>query len=180
VQSATDLAGLFSATSRAGRQPAQPESATPIRWDFDRVLPAPENYPLEFLKEAAADALGDPDSLTYEATRLGNREKTLGNEGLRQQIAAWVSARQGVELDLDNVVLTSGAAQANALNVAALVDPGDGVVVESWTWPSMIRFLQMREGEIRGAEIDADGVVPESVDVSLRELRVAGSGPKLL
>jgi 2-aminoadipate transaminase len=83
-------------------------------------------------------------------------------------------------LDARNFVLTSGATQAIALAAAAFVNPGEGAVLESLTFAWAFRSLKMRGADVRMADVDEHGLVVESLEQRLHELRRDGVRPKLL
>ena len=65
----------------------------------------------------------------------------LGIPALRQAIADFYRARHGVEVAPSRVVVTAGASAALLLVTAALVDPGDEVMVGDPSYPCNREFL---------------------------------------
>jgi aspartate/methionine/tyrosine aminotransferase len=112
-------------------------------------------YAMEFGKHAAAlEAqghhvvklnLGEPDFGAPPAVREAMREAmdgrpmaytaALGLPALRQAIAGFYRDRHGVEVDPGRVVVTAGASAALVLATAALVDPGDEVLIADPSYP---------------------------------------------
>lgn len=58
-----------------------------------------------------------------------------------------IAARQGVEAN--NVVIANGTSMANFLAMAALIEPGDGVLVESPAYEPMVAAASFLGGRIR-------------------------------
>jgi 2-aminoadipate transaminase len=191
-----DLASLYSSAARQGPPLAMPAPPAPLRYNFDAGYPAPEAFPIEAFKRIAAEVLDDPAALSYTSVRYdpdtgesiyedrdfrGRLEMSLGNEDLRTQLAQWIGARQDIAgLDSSHFVLTSGATQAIALAAAAFVDPGEGALIESLTFAWAFRSLSYRGADVRMVELDAHGMVTESLQARLQEMQRDGVRPKLL
>ncbi|GGX59285.1 pyridoxal phosphate-dependent aminotransferase [Streptomyces minutiscleroticus] len=112
-------------------------------------------HAMEFSKQAAALearghhvvklSLGEPDFGAPPAVLEAMREAmdgrpmpytaALGLPALRQAVARFYRDRHGVEVDPSRVVVTAGASAALVLAVAALVDPGDEVLIGDPSYP---------------------------------------------
>ncbi|MEU9167565.1 pyridoxal phosphate-dependent aminotransferase [Streptomyces sp. NPDC048420] len=112
-------------------------------------------YAMEFGKHAAALeaeghhvvklSLGEPDfgapPAVLDALRetVGSRPMSytgaLGLPELRQAIARFYGDQHGVDVDPGRVVVTAGASAALVLGAAALVDPGDEVLIADPSYP---------------------------------------------
>ncbi|MFI9173975.1 pyridoxal phosphate-dependent aminotransferase [Streptomyces lincolnensis] len=112
-------------------------------------------YAMEFGKHAAAlEAeghhvvrlnLGEPDFGAPPAVREAMREvmdgrpmaytAALGLPALREAIARFYADQHDVEVDPARVVVTAGASAALVLATAALVDPGDQVLIADPSYP---------------------------------------------
>ncbi|WP_371667424.1 pyridoxal phosphate-dependent aminotransferase [Streptomyces sp. NBC_00289] len=112
-------------------------------------------YAMEFGKQAAALetqgqhvaklSLGEPDFGAPPAVLTAMREAmdgrpltytaALGLPALRQAIAGFYADRHRVEVDPARVVVTAGASAALVLATAALVDPGDEVLIADPSYP---------------------------------------------
>jgi 2-aminoadipate transaminase len=188
------MRSLLSDAALEGPPLAMPDAPAPIRFNFDAGYPAPEAFPTEILGQLAVEVLEDPAALGYVSVRQdpegpvyqaadfpGRQEMALGNTDLRARIAEWLSARQGVaDLSADNLILTSGGSQAVALAAAAFVNRGEGALVEALTFAWAPRSLRLRGADVRKVEIDAAGMVPESLAERLREMRRDSVRPKLI
>ena len=190
-----DLRRLCTAAVLDGPPLRVPVPPAPIRFNFDAGYPAPEALPRERLGELAVEVLEDPAALGYVSMRYaadgepiyhedgfdGRAEMGLGNAELRTELARWIGSRQGLDgLDGSNFILTSGASQAIALATAALVNPGEGAIVESLTFAWAFRSLRLRGADVRMADLDDGGMVIDSVERRLAEMRAAGVRPKLI
>lgn len=130
----------------------------PVVFDFDAGLPDPATYPLADLVQLSERVLrADPGG----ALHYGRDEILYGYDGLRSLLAS----RGGIEPD--QIMLTSGGAQAISLACQALADPGDVLAVEIPTWGYLMREASLSGVEIAAIPTDADGI---RVDLLAREL----------
>jgi aspartate/methionine/tyrosine aminotransferase len=79
----------------------------------------------------------------------------LGLPELRQAIAGFYRARYGVEVPARRIVVTTGASGALMLTCAALVDPGDEVLIADPGYPCNRHFVRLMEGVPRPVRVDA-------------------------
>jgi DNA-binding transcriptional MocR family regulator len=100
---------------------------------FAGGLPAPELFDVPALRAAFAEALADG-----RAQRALQYSTTEGHAPLREALAARMRGR-GLPTDPGDVLVTTGSQQALGLAAAALLDPGDVVLVED---PSYLAALQ--------------------------------------
>ena len=96
--------------------------------------------------QAARERLGDT-ALAYTAA--------LGLPQLRQAIADFYLRAHGVRIDAQRVVVTAGASAALLLVTAALVDPGDEVLVGDPSYPCNRQFLAGFGADVRLVSTDA-------------------------
>jgi (5-formylfuran-3-yl)methyl phosphate transaminase len=124
--------------------------------------------------------VGEPDFDTpvavrraaVEALERGDTHYThsLGIHELRAAIATHYRARYGVDVDPERVIVTSGSSPAFFLTFAALLDPGDEVVLTDphyASYPPFIRFCEGVPVYVRVREEDAFQFVPEDVAARL-------------
>jgi aspartate/methionine/tyrosine aminotransferase len=110
---------------------------------------------MDFAKQAAALearghhvsklSIGEPDFGAPPVVRSAMREAmdgrpmtytaALGLPALRQAIARFYLDQHGVEVDPSRAVVTAGASAALVLATAALVDPGDEVIIGDPSYP---------------------------------------------
>jgi aspartate/methionine/tyrosine aminotransferase len=95
---------------------------------------------------------------------------SLGLLELRGAIAAHYRARYGVDVDPERVVVTNGTSPAIFLTFAALLDPGDEVVLTDPHYACYPNFVSFCDGEPRYVpvrEADAFQFVPEDLAAAL-------------
>ncbi len=94
---------------------------------FGGGLPAPDVFPVDEFRAACERVLIDhgAQALQYSTTE--------GYQPLREQIARH-TARYHIEINPDNILLTSGSQQALDLIGKILINPGDHILVEEPTY----------------------------------------------
>lgn len=132
----------------------------------------PPFHAMEFAKKAAAleargvdvirMSIGEPDfavpprvvAAMREAASVGRTTYTpaLGLPALREAIAEHQGRAFGAEVDPGRIVVTAGASAALMLVAAALVEPGDEVLVADPSYPCNRRFIEAFGGRARLVE----------------------------
>jgi len=103
--------------------------------------------------------LGEPDFGAPPAVRAALQQAAaqaalpytgaLGLSALREAIAGFYASAHGLSLDPGRVVVTAGASAALLLVTAALVDPGDEVLVGDPSYPCNRQFLSGFGADVR-------------------------------
>ncbi|MDH3299865.1 MAG: PLP-dependent aminotransferase family protein [Acidimicrobiia bacterium] len=93
-----------------------------------------------------------------------------GIDPLRHRIAEWYRA-SGLPTNPEQIVVTSGAQQAIALAVEAVIQPGDVVLVESFTWPGLLDIVRANGGRVHAVPMDDHGVIVEEFATMVERLR---------
>ena len=91
----------------------------------------------------------------------------LGIPALREAIAGFYKTRYGLDLAPSRVVVTSGSSGALLLTIAALINPGDQVLMADPGYPANRHFVRMMEGEAVGIPVGADShyqLTPEHLE----------------
>jgi 2-aminoadipate transaminase len=134
---------------------------------FAGGMPAPEVFPIEKFKEACLTVLDQngPASLQYGSTD--------GYVPLREMIARY-SARYGINVTVDNILITSGSQQALDLLGKILINPGDRVLVESPTYVGALQAWRAYGAEFVPVPTDEDGMMTSKLEACLR------AGPKFI
>ncbi|MCJ1679125.1 PLP-dependent aminotransferase family protein [Streptomyces sp. APSN-46.1] len=135
---------------------------------FAGGLPAPELFDTAGLR-AAYDA-----AFTHSARRALQYSTTEGVPELRAAVARRLSGR-GLPTRADEIVVTTGSQQALGLIAAALVEPGDAVLVENPTYLAALQCFRLAGARVIPVPCDEEGILPDA----LSEI-VARERPKLL
>ncbi len=93
-----------------------------------------------------------------------------GIDPLRRRIAAWYGA-SGLATNPEQIVVTSGAQQAISLAVDAVMQPGDVVLVEAYTWPGLLETVRANGGRIHAVPMDEHGMIAEEFATMVERLR---------
>jgi 2-aminoadipate transaminase len=130
-------------------------------------LPAPEVFPLDQFREAADRVLAQsgPQSLQYSMTE--------GCTRLREMIARH-TARYGIVVGRENILITSGSQQALDLLGKVFLNSGDRIAVERPTYLGALQAWNAYQAQFLGIGMDDEGMRTDELETVLR------SGPKFL
>jgi aspartate/methionine/tyrosine aminotransferase len=103
---------------------------------------------------------GAPPAVRTELQRVADEAAlpytgALGLPALREAIAGFYERAHGLRLNPERVVVTAGASAALLLLTAALVDPGDEVLVGDPSYPCNRQFLSGFGADVRLVPTDA-------------------------
>lgn len=160
-----DFNSFFSARARAMESSAIREilkvTERPEVISFAGGLPAPATFPVKEMLAAMERVLqvNGRDALQYSTTE--------GYAPLREWIAARVSTPDA-PVSPDQVLMVSGSQQGLDLLSKVLIDPGDTVLVETPTYLGALQAFSLFEPKYVSIASDADGLLPETMDESLR------------
>jgi 2-aminoadipate transaminase len=134
---------------------------------FAGGLPAPDVFPVDELNAACNRVLREQgaQALQYSATE--------GYLPLREMISRH-SARYGIKITPENVLITSGSQQALDLLGKILIDPGDRILVESPTYLAAIQAWKAYGAEFITVPMDENGMNTDHLEEALRV------GPKFI
>jgi 2-aminoadipate transaminase len=134
---------------------------------FAGGLPAPEVFPLKEFREACNYVLDHfgPQALQYSTTE--------GYTPLRQMIARH-NARYSVEIDPDNILITSGSQQALDFLGRLFINRGDYIVVESPTYLGALQAWNAYGAQYIPVRADENGMIVDELEAALR------IGPKFI
>ena len=103
-------------------------------------------------------------------------------EGLMlvKQCVAEVMRSEGMEIDVDEVLVTTGGQQVIDLVCKTLLDPGDVVVCEAPTYPGAVPTFCAYQADVVQVTMDRDGMRTGELEATLEELERAGRRPKFV
>jgi 2-aminoadipate transaminase len=134
---------------------------------FAGGLPAPDVFPVEEFSAACERVLHEQGAL---ALQYGTTE---GYRPLREMIARH-TGRYGININSDNVMITSGSQQALDLIGRIFINRGDRVLVEEPTYLGALQAWNAYGAEYVTVAMDEDGMKPDALESALR------SGPKFI
>lgn len=134
---------------------------------FAGGLPAPEVFPYQEFQDACNRVM---ESSGAVALQYGTTEGYLP---LREMIARHTS-RYGIEVNADNILITSGSQQALDLIGKIFINEGDRILVESPTYLGALQAWTMYGAEYVTVPSDENGIITDELEAALR------SGPKFI
>ena len=143
--------------------------AAPDVIDFGAGHPADALLPRTLLQEAAALRLAQPDSSLLQ---YGLEQ---GDGYFRYALAQFLARRYASPVDMEHLVVTSGASQALDLICTLYTQPGDVVFVEDPTYFLALRIFA--DHRLRAVPIPTDA---HGLDVDALEMALASQRPTLL
>ncbi len=167
-------AGLFAARTRVMRSSAMR--------DLMAITERPEVISL---------AGGLPDTGTFDRSLFASLMADLptaralqygpseGLAGVREAIVSVMAAEQ-MEIDPDDVIVTTGGQQAIDLVCKTLIDPGDVVIAEAPTYPGAVPTFCSYEAQVIQIEMDEDGMRIDLLEETLERLDREGRRPKFV
>ena len=130
--------------------------------DLSNVLPVVSEQHVEALKLAIAELAGNS-----AMRRILEYRPTQGIAPHRQAGVTWLE-RNGVPVDVENVIVTNGAAHGIWTAMASIVEPGDVVATEALVDTSIITNAAILKLRLRGVPIDEQGIIPEALEEAHR------------
>ena len=134
---------------------------------FAGGFPNPLSFPVEEIKQIMNEVL---DEEGVKALQYGG---TDGNAKLREEIAKRY-IKQGLDIDKDNIIITTASQQAIDLTARIFVDAGDTVVCGLPSYLGALQAFSSYRANIVGAEKD------EELEAVVRAMCMSGKKPKFI
>ena len=134
---------------------------------FAGGFPNPLSFPIPEIKQIMNEVL---DEQGAQALQYGG---TDGNRSLREEIAKRY-IKQGMDIDADNIIITTASQQAIDLTARVFVNPGDTVVVGLPSYLGALQAFNSVRANIVGAEKD------EELEAVVRAMCMSGKKPKFI
>ncbi|MBC8385928.1 MAG: PLP-dependent aminotransferase family protein [Candidatus Cloacimonetes bacterium] len=140
---------------------------------FAGGLPSPETFPIEELKKIVLEVL-DKDganALQYGATE--------GDPLLRKSIMQGYR-KDGLDIDIDNVLITTASQQGLDLLAKVFVNRGDKILVGLPSYLGGLGAFRSYGAELVGIEFDEFGMSSSKLQETLENLEKQGEKPKFI
>lgn len=143
-------------------------------WTFD--TPNPEQLECHFgynvppLLDRADMLSRAMQKLTANPAKLNQLMLYQLPEGImqhRQVVAEWLQS-QGVNLQADRLLFSSGAQHATQMTLNAYCRSGDTLLVEKYTYPGLISLARQHQITLKPVEMDEEGIIPEALDAACK------------
>ncbi len=137
---------------------------------------------------------GLPDTSTFPPDSYASLMRTVAAEScaralqygpteglsLVKRCVAQVMGAEGMEVEPDEVLVTTGGQQVIDLVCKTLVDPGDVVVCEAPTYPGAVPTFCAYQADVVQVTMDRDGIRIDELEATLAELERSGRRPKFI
>ncbi|MCG8410739.1 MAG: PLP-dependent aminotransferase family protein [Bacteroidales bacterium] len=140
---------------------------------FAGGLPAPESFPIDQLKDITNEVL-DQDGIA--ALQYGATE---GVTELRQILVDRYN-KEGLNIELKNLVITTSSQQGLDLVAKIFVNPGDKVICGLPSYLGGLGAFNSYGAELVGIKFDDKGMRADLLDEKLAELKTQGIKPKFI
>jgi 2-aminoadipate transaminase len=129
---------------------------------FAGGLPNPQSFPVEAINNATSKVL------TEDGEKVLQYSTTEGYRPLRALIAQRYKS-QGLEVEVDDILITNGSQQCLDLVGKIFLNPNDGVVMERPTYLAAIQAFGLYEPKFHSVPLWEDGVDTASLENILKE-----------
>jgi len=102
-----------------------------------------------------------------------------GNPILREHIRE-IMGLEGIESDVDNIVITTGSQHGLDLVSSLFLDPGDVVLAEGPSYVGALGVFRARQAHIEHVYTDLEGISPEALNQTILRVQAAGKKIKFL
>ncbi len=150
-----DFQGEFTASILAA-------AASPDIISFAGGLPNPVSFPIPEMEAATKKVLE-----TNGVTAL-QYSSTAGWPALRQWIAKRYETMGVYGVEPDDIIVTNGSQQALAMVGAALLDPGDEMIVENPTYLVALQSFHVFDPKVLPVTMNADGIDCDELEATLK------------
>ena len=125
--------------------------------------PAPDAFPAEAVAEISANLLKENPVL---ALQYGLTE---GYVPLRDTLKKYMVEKYGVNMEGNDLIITSGAQQVMDLVTKSLVNEGDVVITEAPSFIGSLNTFRSYNARLVGVPMDDDGMNMEALESALKE-----------
>jgi 2-aminoadipate transaminase len=140
---------------------------------FAGGLPSPETFPVRDLEDIAIEVLREDGKA---ALQYGTTE---GDPGLRR-ILAERHKKQGLNTEVENIIITTGSQQALDLIARIFIDQDDHVLCGLPSYLGGINAFQVYGAKMKGIPLDDQGMIPEELEKSIITLKDLGRKIKFI
>ena len=120
-------------------------------------LPSADTFPVQAVRDATEKVLREAprEALQYAASE--------GFAPLREWVAAHLAQQHGMQVQADQVLITTGSQQGLDLAAKVLIDAGSRVLVETPTYLGALQAFAPYEPQVDALESDHEGPLPEAL-----------------
>lgn len=137
-------------------------SADPEVISFAAGSPAPEALPAKELEMLSKDILSEEPGIVFQYG------VTEGYTPLREEVKKMLTERGCFDPAYDDVIITSGAQQANELSAKVLCNEGDTMLTESPSFIGSLNAFKSYNVNLQGVPLENDGINIEALEEKLK------------
>ena len=141
---------------------------------FGGGLPNPESFPTEELKAILDDIM---ENYASSALQYGETE---GLSELKEQLADYLKRDENINVNPENIMLTTGSQQALYALPIIFANPGDYVITEAPTYVGMLSSLNANQIKSVSVSLDEQGMITTELEDKLKDLKSRGVKPKFI
>ena len=104
----------------------------------------------------------------------------LGNLALREYLVKKLKNHRGIDVTVDEVMICSGSTQCILLINETLLEPGDVVITELYSYSGALNNAKKSGARVVGVPMDDDGMKTDELERILTDLREQGIRPKYI
>lgn len=127
-------------------------SADPEVISFAAGSPAPEALPVKELEQISAELLAEEPNVAFQYG------VTEGYAPLREEVRKILAEKGCFNPEYDDVIITSGAQQANELSAKTLCNEGDVLLAESPSFIGSLNAFRSYHVDLKGVPLENDGI----------------------
>ena len=137
-------------------------TADPEVISFAAGNPAPEAFPIEAINEISAKLLKEDPILALQYSI------TEGYKPLRDVLKNNMKKIGNFNSDIDDLIITSGAQQANELSCKVLLNEGDTLICEAPSFIGSLNSFKSYHVNLVGVELEEDGINIEKLEEAIK------------
>jgi 2-aminoadipate transaminase len=128
-------------------------------------IPAPESFPMEIIRDLTARVISKYGSSAFQY------DPTEGFGPLRAALAVYLREKD-IPVSAEDVLVTSGSQGVLDALGKVLISKGDPIAVEAPTYLGALQAFDPYEPDYIRMDTDEDGLIPASLEETLRQHRV--------
>lgn len=140
-------------------------TADPTVISFAAGNPAPEAFPVEKIAAISASILEKNPILALQYSI------TEGYTPLRDYLKNRMASQQQYNADIDDLIITSGAQQANELACKVMCNEGDTLICEAPSFIGSINSFKSANVKLVGVELENDGINLEKLEAAIKSAK---------
>ncbi|HII81875.1 MAG TPA: PLP-dependent aminotransferase family protein [Ferroplasma sp.] len=141
---------------------------------FGGGLPNPESFPGAELKNILDDIM---ENYTSSALQYGQTE---GLPELKEQLAGYLKRDENINVNPENIMLTTGSQQALYALPIIFANEGDYVITEAPTYVGMLSSLNANRIRSVSVGLDDRGMKTDELEERLKTMKSMGIKPKFI